>query len=404
MKFFLQETSDKSALIICGILLFLAGGIISALIFHSGSSINPQQESNNKEPYTDTLEQVRVKEALRQTIYRTLTLPGMIFPYRQADLYAKVSGYLEEISYDIGDLVRKGDLIAKIAMPELEAELRRTEAELRRCKADIERASAERNLREIIYTRLANIQDKNPDMVSVEQVDEARGKHEVAEAELEVAKTLIDVAEADYQKTKTLLSFSEIRAPYDGIITARWVDPGALIQVATSSKDKEDVSPIAHIMDIDKVRIQFYVPETDVPFIKTGNPVSLSLHELPDRSFEGKLTRFAYALKEETRSMLAEVELPNNEHILRAGMYANATVSLEEHLNAIAVPAEALITEQKKNYVYTVENDIVKKIHVQIGIDDGIRVEVLEGLAGEEMVIVAGKDSVNEGDRVKVSM
>lgn len=404
MNSFLEKLRENMVFIICGTLLFFGGGIVSTLIFHSGSSINTPQTSDNKGPCTDPLEQVRVKKALHQTVYRTLSLPGAILPYRQATLYAKVAGYLEEIRYDIGDWVKEGDLIAKIAVPELESELQRKAAELGRCKAGLERDSAERNLREIIYMRLTNVQDKNPDMVSMEQVDEARGKYEVAEAELELAKALIDVAQADYQNTKTLLAYSEIRAPYDGIITARWVDPGALIQMATSSKDKEDVSPLVHIMDIDMVRIQFYAPETDVPFIKIGNPVSLSLHELPGISFEGKLTRFAHALKEETRSMLAEVELPNNERLLRAGMYANVTVSLEEHLNAITVPAESLIIGQKKNYVYIVENDIVKKTPVQIGIDDGIQVEILEGLIGGEMVIVTGKDSVNEGDHVKVSM
>lgn len=400
----LQKTRDKAALIIYGILLFLAGAIISALIFHSVAPVNNLHVSNDKRADIDTPEHVKVKEVLRQTVYRTIALPGTILPYLQATLYAKISGYLDEIRYDIGDRVKKGDLIAKISVPELESELQRKEAELRRCKADMERANAERNLREIIYTRLANIQDKNPDMVSVEQVDKARGKYEVSEAELELARVAIDVAQADYKNTSTLLSYADIHAPYDGIITARWVDPGALIQAATSSKDKEDVSPIVHIMDIERVRIQFYVPETDAPFIKKGNPVSLTLNELPGRSFEGQITRFAHALKEETRSMLVEVELPNTEHLLRPGMYAKVIASLEEHPNAIVVPAEAIITEDKKNYVYTIENDIVKKKLVQIGIDDGIDVEIIKGLVEGERVIVAGKYSVNEGDRVKVSM
>lgn len=152
------------------------------------------------------------------------------------------------------------------------------------------------------------------------------------------------------------------------------------------------------------VRIQFYVPETDAPFIKAGSPVSLVLRELPGGSIEGRIKRFAQALKEETRSMLAEVEIPNKEHLLKAGMYASVTVALEEHPDAITVPAEAIITETKKNYVYTVEDGIVRKTLVQIGIDDGIQVEILEGLKGEEMVIVAGTGSVSEGVRVRVSM
>ena len=404
MNLLSQVLKNKVVLIIYGVLLFLSGGIISRLIFHASLQIDNVQTSSANDIDTPVIEHVKVKRVSRQSIYRTLTVPGMIRPYQQATLYAMVAGYLEEIRYDIGDWVKKGDLIAKIAVPELESELQRKEAELRRCKAGLGRAQAEHNLRGLIYTRLANVQDKNPDMVSAEQVDEAGGKYEVAEAEVELAKALIDVAQADYQKTKILLSYSEIRAPYDGIITARWVDPGALIQVATSSKDKEAVFPVVHIMDIDMVRIQFYVPETDAPFIKAGSPVSLVLKELPGGSIEGRIKRFAQALKEETRSMLSEVEIPNKEHLLKAGMYANVTVALEYHPDAITVPAEAIIMETKKPYVYTVEDGIVKKTSVQIGIDDGIQVEIMEGLKGEEMVIVAGKVSVSEGVRVKVSM
>lgn len=404
MNLFLQRSKEKKLFIIYGALLFLAGGIISALIFHSSAPINAARTFNNKGTNSDELEHVKVNKVTRQTVYRTLTLPGVVFPYQQATLYAMVAGYLKEIHYDIGDWVKKGDLIAKIAVPELESELQREIAELARCKAALKRDQAERNLRETIYNRLANVLENNPDMVSLEQVDEARGKYEVTTAELELTKALSDVAQAEFEKTRTLLEYSEIRAPYDGVITARWVDPGALIQVATSSKDKEDISPFVHVMDVDTVRIQFYVPETDVPFIKAGNHVSLVLKELPGGSFEGQITRFAQALKEETRSMLAEVEMPNKDHLLRPGMYANVKVSLEERPNALTVPAEAIIIERKKSYVYTVENGIVKKSGVQIGIDDGIQVEIVEGLSGEEMVIVAGKGSVGEGDHVKVSM
>ncbi|MBI2560356.1 MAG: efflux RND transporter periplasmic adaptor subunit [Planctomycetes bacterium] len=402
MNSYSPKSTSKVVLIILGVLLFIAGGIISKLIFRSSVPTTTLQASENEGANSVVLEHVKVKKVSRQTVYRTLTLPGDILPYEQASLYAMVAGYLEEIRYDKGDYVKKGDLIAKIAVPELEAELQRNAAELKQYKAALERDQANLNLKKLIYTRLANIQDKNPDMVSVEQVDEARGGYEVAQAELELTKAMIDVAQANYQKTKTLLAYSEIRAPYDGIITARWVDPGALIQVATTSQ--KEVLPIVHIMNIETVRIQFYVPETDVPFIKEGNRISLNLRNPSGKPFEGQITRFARALKGETRSMLAEVEIPNKEHQLKAGMYTIVTVTLEEHHNTITVPAEVVITEKEKYYVYTVENDIVKKLPVRTGINDGIQVEILEGLTGEEMVIVAGKGLISEGDKVKSSM
>lgn len=397
MKF----NKNKVLFVVCGVMLFFAGGIISLILFHSVESIYTTRY-DNKDTDSVIIEHVRVKKVSRQTIYRTLSVPGTVVPYQQAKLYGMVAGYLDEIRYDIGDFVKKDDLIAKIAVPELETELKRYAAELKRYKAALKRDQANHNLMNIIYKRLANIQGKNPDMVSVEQVDEARGKYEVAQAEVELAKAMIGIANSNYQRIKVLLSYSEIRAPYDCIITTRWVDPGALIQTATSSQ--KDASPIVHVMDIDTVRIQFYVPETDVPFIKIGNTIRLGSKELTGKVFEGRITRFARALKEETRSMLAEVEIPNKEHQLKAGMYTIVTVVLEEHHNAITVPAEVVVTELDKAYVYTVENGIVEKFPVQMGIDDGVQIEILDGLTGEEMVIVEGRGLVSEGDIVKSSM
>lgn len=393
MKF----NKNKILFVVCGVMLFFAGGIISLIVFSINTTGN-----DNRDTDSVIIEHVRVKKVSRQTIYRTLSVPGTVLPYQQATLYGMVAGYLDEIRYDIGDFVKKGDSIAKIAVPELETELKRYAAELKRCKAALKRDQANHNFMNIIYNRLANIQGNNPDMVSVEQVDEARGKYEVAQAEVELAKAMIGVANSNYHRIKVLLSYSEIRAPYDCIITTRYVHPGALIQTATSSQT--GVSPIVHVMDIDTMRIQFYVPETDVLFIKIGNTIRLGLKELTGKVFEGRITRFARALKEETRSMLAEVEIPNKEHHLKAGMYTIVTVVLEEHHNAIMVPAEVVLTELDKAYVYTVENGIVKKLPVQMGIDDGVQIEILDGLTGEEMVIVGGRGLVSEGDIVKSSM
>ena len=260
------KTVKMIVIVISGILIFLAGGI-TAIFFFPGDSQRETTEQINVSVHNLTeIPHVVVQNPVRQTIYDKVLLPGDILPWGQATLFAKVSGYLEEILYDKGDWVQKGDVIARIAVPELENELKTQEAELAQCKADIERAQAEVTLREIIYNRLAKVQAESKDLVPEEHVDEAKGQLEVAKAELALVKSRGDVVLTRIEKTKTLLGYTTIKAPFSGVITNRWVDPGALIQVATTSQDK--AASIVHIMDMNTLRVQVHVPEPGHSFYR----------------------------------------------------------------------------------------------------------------------------------------
>ncbi len=388
----------KITLVIGGILIFLAGGIIAGILFSGGGQVEPMEQGNASSYKSTGAPHVGVQKPLRKTIHRTILLPGDILPWEQAPLFAKVSGYLEEIKYDKGDWVKEGEIIARIAVPELENELEMEQAELAQCEADIKRAEAEVKLREIIYNRLAKVQAESKDMVSEEQVDESKGQLEVAKAELALAKSRGDVALTKIEKTKTLLEYTVIKAPFSGVITNRWVDPGALIQVATTSQ--KDVAPIVHLMDIDTVRVQVHVPEPDTPFIEIGKNVKLTVDELPGKVFESGISRFSWALERGTRTMLVEIDFPNDGYFLRPGMFGKVIINLEAHKDTLTIPAEALIIEKGKVYVYVVDDNTVRKVSLKTGIDDGIIVEILDGLEENDKVIVAGKHLVSEGEAV----
>lgn len=396
------KTMKIIVIVISGILIFLAGGI-TAIFFSPGDSQRETTEQINVSVHNITeIPHVVVQNPVRQTIYDKVLLPGDILPWGQATLFAKVSGYLEEILYDKGDWVQKGDVIARIAVPELENELKIQEAELAQCKADIERAQTEVTLREIIYNRLAKVQAESKDLVPEEHVDEAKGQLEVAKAELALVKSRGDVVLTRIEKTKTLLGYTTINAPFSGVITNRWVDPGALIQVATTSQDK--AASIVHIMDMNTLRVQVHVPEPDTPFIETGKKATLTVNELPGKIFDASVSRYSWALERNTRTMLVEIDVSNAEHILRPGMFAKVTIHLKAHEDVLTIPAEALITESDKAYIYVADdNNTVRKVPVKTGIDDGIIVEILDGLQESDKVIVAGKHLVTEGDTVITS-
>ena len=396
------KTTKMIVIGISGVFIFLAGGITAIFFFPVGSQRETADQMHISADSSSEIPHVVVQNPVRQTVYNKVLLPGDIFPWEQATLFAKVSGYLEEIRYDKGDWVQKGDIIARIAVPELEDDLKTQEAELAQCKADIKRAQAEVTLKEIIYNRLAKVQVESKDLVSEEQVDETKWQMEVAEAEFTMAKRKHNVVLTRIKKTKTFLDYTVIKAPFSGVITNRWVDPGALIQVATTSQDK--TASIVHIMNMNTLRVQVHVPEPDTPFIETGKKAILTVNEIPGKTFDASVSRYSWALERNTRTMLIEIDVSNVEHLLRPGMFAKVTINLEAHKDALIIPAEAIVTESDKVYAYVVDiNNTVRKVPIKTGIDDGINIEILDGLQESDKAIVAGKHLVTEGETVITS-
>src|SRR5437879_10373092 len=286
--------------------LALAGQIISSGCKPS-TSADPAQAPSPPVP-------VQVVQPKRGAITRNVTLPGEIKAYQQATLYAKVAGYLRTITVDKGDQVKEGVLLAEIEVPEL--------------LADRARYKSEVEVADLDYKRLSESQKKLPDLVVPQTVDNAKGK--------------LDVAKASLERTETLLGFAKITAPFSGVITKRMVDPGAFIPAATSGSAAQNAA-IVTLTDFNRVRVQVAVPELEASLIATDQPVKLNVDGLPGRSFDGKITRFSYALDEASKTMLAEIELPNAKLELRPGMYALVRIGIERKDDALLVPADALV-------------------------------------------------------------
>jgi len=334
------------------------------------SGCKPSSTDADKAPPPVAVQIVQPKHG---PITRSIILPGEIKAYQQATLYAKVAGYLKTITVDKGTPVKEGDLIADIEVPELIAEETRSKAEVE--VADLD------------YRRLSESQKKAPDLVTPQSVDNAKGKWDVAKANLE--------------RTETLLNFAKITAPFSGIVTKRMVDPGAFIPAATTGSTPQNAALVA-LADFSTVRVQVAVPELESALVATGQPVKVSIEELPGRNFTGTITRFSYALDEASRTMLAEIELPNPKLELRPGMYASIKIGIERKDDALLVPTEAVVVEKAGTSVFTIADGKAKKTRVQTGFNDGTNVEILSGIKNDQQVILVGKRLLNDGQPVTV--
>ncbi|MEW6305627.1 MAG: efflux RND transporter periplasmic adaptor subunit [Verrucomicrobiota bacterium] len=357
----------------------------------------PGVAANSTSPPPATVQTVAVRKG---EIVRELTLPGNVRPWQEVTLYAKVAGYLKSISVDQGDWVKADALLAEIEAPEMLADLDKLKAEQARLQAEAEKRRAEAELARIDHDRLQAAQAKSSDLVLPLAVDKADAQQKVAQAALSVVLAQQAETSASLKRLETLLAYARITAPFDGVITRRWVDPGAFIPAATSSTAARSAA-IVTIMDFRRVRVTVALPDTEAPLATTNLPVKVTVPQLPGRMFEGKITRFAYALDEATKTMPVEIEIPNPNLTLRPGMYASVQIALQRRTDALLVPAEALVSEKKKSYLFALRDGKAVRLPVRVGFDDGVRAEILEGVSPGERVIVAGKQSLADGQPVQ---
>lgn len=307
----------------------------------------------------------------RGEIHRFVTLPGSIRANQEATLYAKVPGYLKSLAVDKGDAVKAGQVIGELEVPELEDELARNRAEARVAELEFERISAG--------------QKRAPDLVMAQAVDEAQGR--------------LETAKANADRAETMLAYRVLAAPFDGIVTMRYVDPGAFVPAPTSG-GAAGGGALVTIMDFARVRVQVPVPEIEAALVREGQPVKVSVPGLPGRKFDGAVSRLSYALDQATKTMLVEADLANPQLELRPGMYASVSIGVERRDGALLVPAAAVVTEKAAASVFVAEEGRAKKVAVKTGFNDGAMVEVIEGLSGSEAVILAGGAPLADGQAV----
>ena len=333
----------------------------------------------------------------RGDLASTLTVAGEFQPYQEVELHAKVSGYIRRINVDIGDRVKSGQVIATLEVPELNAQVAGSQAEVKHSQSEIARAQSEVTLAEAnytaihaAYTRLAEAAKRRPGLVAEQELDDSRAKDADAQAKINVAKAALDatqeqlgVSKADNQRVQSLEDYSVVTAPFTGVITMRYADVGSLIQAGTTSNTQS--MPVVKVAQSDLLRLRMPVPEEDVPFIKIGGDVQITLQNT-GKIIPGKIIRFTRELAESTRTMLAEVDVPNPDLTLSSGMTAETTIVLQAQKNVLTVPAGAVLKADGQAYVLIVgANNKVQKVPVTLGIQGSDRVEITQGLAEHQI-------------------
>lgn len=343
--------------------------LLGVLVFARDSKL--KQQSQQLETQANAGERVLVKRIVQSPGSRSFDLPATVHGYIETPLYAKVAGYLKEIRVDKGDRVRKGQVLAVLESPELEQQVANA------------RASYE----------LDAITDRRNQQLVKEGV--------VAQQAADETHNTMLAARATLDQTLATEAYKTIPAPFDGVITSRPVDPGALIPQATTGSANV---PLLTIATLSPVRIYADVPQAMAPFIHDGDAVTLTIADYPGRVFKGTVTRHPQALADATRTMLTEVDLPNRDHALLPGMYATMHIRASVPANALMVPDDALVFRDGKPYAPIVRGNQLHLVPVTLGQDDGNVVEVSGDLSQSDFVAVNVGQSAHDGEKVQVVM
>lgn len=368
-------------------------------------------KSNNSSATENTTPPASVVAVTRATLANTLTVAGEFLPYQEVELHAKVAGYIRRINVDIGDKVKAGEVLATLDVPELQAQVqgaqagvRQTQAQILRAKNDVARAEANYAAVHSAAQRLKQASDARPGLIAQQELDDAQAKDQESAAQVDAAKSAFEamqqqlgVSQAQQQQVTSMADYSRITAPFDGIVTWRYADTGALIQAGTSNAGS---APVVKIAQVSTLRLRLPVPGDIVPFVHDGDSASIRIDAL-NRTIMGKVNRSTGALDPATRTMQVEVDVPNRDGSLAPGMYAEVTLNVRRSGDALVVPVQAIDRSEAQPVVLVVDGqNRVEKRTVQTGITTANRVEVVSGVHEGEQVIVANQSSFQPGELV----
>jgi RND family efflux transporter MFP subunit len=327
---------------------------------------------------------VAVVSPQRAAASQEIVLPGNVQPYVTAPIYSRTNGYLQAWYSDIGAHVKKGQLLAVIATPEVDQQLGQSRSNLSTAEANLK-------LAEITKERYQGLLKSNA--VSQQDVDNAVGAYNAN-------KSIVEADQANVKQLEAMQSFEKIYAPFDGIITARNTDVGALVDSGSGGGVKTD---LFHLSQVDRLRVYVNVPEQYSQATTSGLTATLTLSEFPGTTFTGKLVRTSEAINSETRTLLAEVDVTNPTGKLLTGSYAEAHFKVPGTISTYILPVDTLLFRTEGLRVAVVNGDQAQLLPVTPGRDFGDTIEIISGLQGNESVIVSPPDSVVNGEKVQIA-
>jgi RND family efflux transporter MFP subunit len=433
-----------------------AAGLFYATSGKEGFRKSPGEESASARRAESNVPRVQVEKPLRGGMERTTSQPGTIRAFQYAELYSKVPGFVKTLLVDRGSRVKKGDLLAEIYDPERNVAVLQATAELEHAKKAVKQAQAfvlaaqasvmaalanhnqaiatrdqmvaDRDYRKKQFYRIKDLvergsaeprlQDEQQDAwhsaeaavlsaeagikTAIAKVDEAKAKVEQAKADLEVAKAQVQVDDANLKMAKVWVQYTRIESPYDGFVIFRGesVHPGSFVRAATEGVEE----PLLTVARSDLMRTIVPIPDNQVGYCQPGDPATVTVDAVPGRTFQARVSRVAESEDVNDRTMRVEIDIPNPDGVLRDGMFGRAFILLEKIIKKLTIPSSSLIERNGKGEgaVMVVRDGKVYRAKVLVGMDTGLRTEVIEGLGEDDQVIVMPDASMADGSPVKV--
>lgn len=344
---------------------------------------------------------VGIVSPLRQDLDIRLAYTADISPNQVVNIFSRVDGYIAKLHVDKGDFVRANQLLVEIDHTDYLHAVNQAKANLSAAQARVSQQDAVvRNTKLTLDRMQTLIKDQ---FVSQQDLDTAEVNFDAARAAQESLQAQANQMDVALAQAGTNLTYSYIRAPFAGYIAERNLDTGAYVSSATASTSTMSRG-IMSLQDIDTVRVLIEVVERDIPLVKIGQKAELRAEAYPDRIFEGTVTRIVQALNRATRTMTVEIDLPNRDRRLKGGMFARVEVLVGTRPQALQIPIDAVSRLEETQYVYIAEDGKARKVDIGIGARQGNYIEIIKGLAGNEEVIVSGKDLVRDGTPVQTQL
>lgn len=338
---------------------------------------------------------VKFVKVVSKRVARTVELPGEFYPFLTVQLHAKVPSYVEKVFVDRGSSVKEGELLVQLSAPEMMAHISQAQAQLTSAESDEAQAEAQLAAAQSTYSRIEEA-SKTPGAVAENDIIQARQQSEAAQAVVRSRQRTVESLKSNLKSQQDLAAYLRMTAPFDGVISTRYVHPGALVGPGS------DI-PLLQLDQISHLRLAVAVPESDIAGLVKGTRVDFKVPAYPDRTFSGVIARPAYALDMKTRTMPVELDVTNSQRLLAPGMYPSVLWPVEGSGTSLLVPATSIATTTERVFVIRNSNGHAEWVDVRRGPTVGNLVEVNGDLKPGDEIVEHGTDEIRDGSGLKGS-
>jgi RND family efflux transporter MFP subunit len=341
---------------------------------------------------------VAVSKVVRGDISKSVELTAEFLPWQQVEVHAEVSGYVKRMNVDVGDHAKTGDVLAVLEIPEIDEELNQAKASVLTAEQNVKSIEAEFDETTLIAQRINEAAKQTKGLIAQQDIDNANDTNRSNEAKLAAAKQKVAEAEANVARLQAIVNYANVTAPFDGVVTRRYADVGALVQAGTvqaGTSASGDSMPIVSFAQLDVLRLEFPVPEADVSFVHVGDSVDVNVLSM-GKEFSGKIARFAQKVDMSTRTMLTEVDVQNSDFQYTPGMYATVRLSLQQQKDVLTVPIQSISAGAPPTVLIVKDNKIERR-NVTVGMQTPDRAEITSGLDAGDLVVIGSRSSLQAG-------